>query len=146
MGRTIKTSFCSRVTFSMRSPVAMSNGCAPVWASYSAITLFTSSMSAVAGSYSRSVLSPSDENARILAFMVGLLRDVNFRFPEGEQPGGFGSLRVILHRFSDLSRQLFRTHDSARPNPRSHRSSPTVDNFIVRFRDGMREENTFGNA
>jgi len=45
--------------------VAMSNGCAPVCASYSAITLFTSSMSAVAGSYSRSVLSPLDENVRI---------------------------------------------------------------------------------
>src|SRR5712692_4817038 len=39
----------------------MSNGCAPVLASYSAITLFTSSMSAVAGSYSRSVVSPCDE-------------------------------------------------------------------------------------
>src|SRR6266436_3780246 len=70
MGCTIKTSFCSRVTFSRRSPVAMSNGCAPVLASYSAITLFTSSMSAVAGSYSRSVVSPRDENVRILAFML----------------------------------------------------------------------------
>src|SRR5215471_9025904 len=55
----------------------MSNGCAPVLASYSAITLFTSSMSAVAGSYSRSVVSPCDENVRILAFMFGLLRDVH---------------------------------------------------------------------
>src|SRR6267154_4070209 len=71
----------------MRSPVAISNGCAPVWASYSAIISFTSSMSAVAGSYSRSVLSPSDENVRILAFMVGLLRDVNFRFPEENSQG-----------------------------------------------------------
>src|SRR5438445_9360437 len=77
MGCTIKTSFCSRVTFSRRSPVAMSNGCAPVLASYSAITLFTSSMSAVAGSYSRSVVSPRDENVRIFAFMFGLLRDVH---------------------------------------------------------------------
>src|SRR5260370_794885 len=77
MGCTIKTSFCSRVTFSRRSPVAMSNGCAPVLASYSAITLFTSSMSAVAGSYSRSVVSPWDENVSILAFMFGLLRDVH---------------------------------------------------------------------
>src|SRR5579872_40563 len=57
----------------MRSPVAMSNGCAPVLASYSAITSLTSSMLAVAGSYSRSVVSPRDENVRILAFMVGLL-------------------------------------------------------------------------
>src|SRR5713101_5965082 len=73
MGWTIKTSFCLRVTFSMRSPVAMSNGCAPVLASYSAITLFTSSISAVAGSYSRSVVSPWDENVRIFAFMFGLL-------------------------------------------------------------------------
>src|SRR6266849_6286536 len=73
MGCTIMTSFCLRVTLSMRSPVAMSNGCAPVLASYSAITSFTSSMLAVAGSYSRSVVSPRDENVRILAFMVGLL-------------------------------------------------------------------------
>src|SRR5258707_8966316 len=58
----------------MRSPVAISNGCAPVLASYSAITLFTSSMSAVAGSYSRSVVSPWDENVRILAVMFDLLR------------------------------------------------------------------------
>src|SRR6266851_2650500 len=57
----------------MRSPVAMSNGCAPVLASYSAITLFTSSISAVAGSYSRNVVSPWDENVRILAFMFGFL-------------------------------------------------------------------------
>src|SRR5258708_12270957 len=108
----------------MRSPVAMSNGCAPVWASYPAITSFTSSMSAVAGSYSRSVLSPSDENVRILAFMVDLLRDVNFRFPEGEKSGGFGSLRVILHRFSELSTHLFRTHDSESPAPRSEDHTP----------------------
>src|SRR5258705_9664613 len=133
MGCTIKTSFCLRVPLSMRSPVAMSNGCAPVWASYPAITSFTSSMSAVAGSYSRSVLSPSDENVRILAFMVDLLRDVNFRFPEGEKSGGFGSLRVILHRFSELSRQRFRTPDSERPGPRSHIPSPTVDNITLRF-------------
>src|SRR6267142_1989910 len=49
----------------MRSPVAKSNGCAPVLASYLAITLFTSSMSAVAGSYSRSVVSPREENVTI---------------------------------------------------------------------------------
>src|SRR5713226_414536 len=93
MGCTSKTSFCSRVTFSMRSPVAMSNGCAPVCASYSAIILFTSSMSTVAGSYSRSVLSPSDENVRILALMFGLLRDVSFRFPVEKQSEVLGSLR-----------------------------------------------------
>src|SRR5215813_14496086 len=77
MGCTIKTSFCSLVALLMRSPVAISNGWAPVLASYSAITRFTSSMSAVAGSYSRSVVSPWDENVRILAFMFGLLRDVH---------------------------------------------------------------------
>src|SRR6266705_3233130 len=66
----------------------MSNGCAPVLASYSAITLFTSSMSAVAGSYSRSVVSPWDENVRILDFMFGLLWDVPFRFPVGKQSAG----------------------------------------------------------
>src|SRR5215472_14905850 len=59
----------------MRSPVAMSKGWAPVLASYSAITRFTSSMSAVAGSYSRRVESPWDENVTILAFISGLLRD-----------------------------------------------------------------------
>src|SRR5215469_7908936 len=59
----------------MRSPVVISNGCPPVLASYSAITRFTSSMSAVAGSYSRIVVSPCDENVKILAFMLGLLRD-----------------------------------------------------------------------
>src|SRR5712664_2386735 len=82
-------SFCSRVTFSRRSPVAISNGCAPVLASYSAITLFTSSMSAVVGSYSRSVVSPWDENVRILDFMFGLLWDVPFRFPVGKQSAGW---------------------------------------------------------
>src|SRR5713226_6516425 len=74
----------------MRSPVAMSNGCAPVLASYSAITLFTSSMSAVAGSYSRSVVSPWDENVRILAFMFGLLRDVHVWSTVGAELEGFG--------------------------------------------------------
>src|SRR6267143_4494753 len=87
----------------MRSPVAISNGCAPVLASYSAITLFTSSMSAVAGSYSRSVLSPWDENVTILAFMFGLLRDVHLRSSVEQQSAGFGSLTLILHRFSELS-------------------------------------------
>src|SRR4030088_876106 len=87
----------------MRSPVAMSNGCAPVLASYSAITLFTSSMSAVAGSYSRSVVSPWDENATILAFMFGLLRDVHLRSSVEQQSAEFRSLPFILHRFSELS-------------------------------------------
>src|SRR5713101_3592466 len=68
----------------------MSNGCAPVLASYSAITLFTSSMSAVAGSYSRSVLSPRDENVSILAFMFGLLRDVHGLSAVGAEPAGLG--------------------------------------------------------
>src|SRR6266851_3373182 len=94
MGCTIKTSFCSRVTFSRRSPVAMSNGCAPVLASYSAITLFTSSMSAVAGSYSRSAVSPWDEKVRILAFMLGLLRDVHLRSFVEQQSAG-GALQLI---------------------------------------------------
>src|SRR5258707_2712089 len=74
----------------MRSPVAMSNGCAPVLASYSAITLFTSSMSAVAGSYSRSVVSPWDENVRILAVMLDLLRDVHLRSSVELRSAGFG--------------------------------------------------------
>src|SRR5258708_14569192 len=73
----------------MRSPVAISNGCAPVLASYSAITLFTSSMSAVSGSYSRSVVSPWDGKVRILAFMLGLLRGVDSRsFVEQQSAGG----------------------------------------------------------
>lgn len=37
--------------------------------------LFTSSMSAVAGSYSRSVVSPRDENVTILAFICSPLWD-----------------------------------------------------------------------
>src|SRR6266404_3913483 len=78
----------------MRSPVAMSNGCAPVLASYSAITLFTSSMSAVAGSYSRSVVSPWDENVRILAVMFDLLRGRPFAvFCGTAVNGGLGPLR-----------------------------------------------------
>src|SRR5437870_2653620 len=87
----------------MRSPVAMSNGCAPVLASYSAIILLTSSMSAVAGSYSRSLVSLWDENVTILAFMFGLLRDVRLRSSVEQQSAGFGSLPLILHRFSELS-------------------------------------------
>src|SRR5258708_19726537 len=87
----------------MRSPVAMSNGCAPVLASYSAITLFTSSMSAVAGSYSRSVVSPWDEKVRILAVMFGLLRDFHLRSSVEQQSAEFGSLPLIFHRFSHLS-------------------------------------------
>src|ERR1700730_19476946 len=103
MGGTIKTSFCSLVTFSMRSPVAMSNGCAPVLASYSAITLFTSSMSAVAGSYSRSVVSPRDENVTTLALMFGLLRDVHLRSSVEQRSAWFGHLPLILHSFSAFS-------------------------------------------
>src|SRR6266852_5794846 len=114
MGCTIKTSFCSRVIFSMRSPVAMSNGCAPVLASYSAITLFTSSMSAVAGSYSRSVVSPRDENVRILAFMFGLLWDVHVWSTVGVESERLGSLCVILHRFPELSRRHSRGADEDR--------------------------------
>src|SRR5258706_12623736 len=107
MGWTIKPSRSSFVIFLMPSPVAMSNGCAPVLASYSAITLFTSSMSAVAGSYSRSVLSPWDENVRILAVMFGLLRDVHLRSSVEQQSTGFGSPPLILHRFSGLSIGMF---------------------------------------
>src|SRR5258708_30611312 len=81
----------------------MSNGCAPVLASYSAINLFTSSMSAVAGSYSRSVVSPSDENVSILAFMFGLLRDVHILSTVGAESGRCWSLHVLLHRSSELS-------------------------------------------
>src|SRR6266404_57672 len=73
----------------MRSPVAISNGCAPVLASYSAITLFTSSMSAVAGSYSRSVVSPREENVTTLAFMFGLLRRVFLLASCGRVAGEF---------------------------------------------------------
>src|SRR5215471_2244260 len=71
----------------MRSPVATSNGCAPVFASYSAMTRFTSSMSAVAGSYSRIVVSPWDENVRTFAFISGLLWD--YLASVGEKPAGF---------------------------------------------------------
>src|SRR2546426_8245755 len=38
----------------------------------------------------------------------------------------FWSLKVILHRFSELSRRLFRANDSEEPGPRSHLPSPTV--------------------
>src|ERR1700730_7953468 len=103
MGWTIKTSLCLLVTFSMRSPVAMSNGCAPVLASYLAMTLFTSSMSAVAGSYSRNVVSPWDEKVRILAVMFGLPQDVHLRSSVEQQSAEFGPLPLILHRFSELS-------------------------------------------
>src|SRR5258706_663171 len=96
----------------MRSPVAISNGCAPVLASYSAITLFTSSMSAVAGSYLRSVVSPWDENVRILAVMFDLLRDVHLRSSVEQQSTGFGSPPLILHRFSGLS-----IHNGRRSRP-----------------------------
>src|SRR5436190_23986081 len=115
MGWTIKTSFCARVTLSMRSPVATSKGCAPVLGSYSAITRFTSSMSAVAGSYSRMVLSPCDENVRILAFMFGLLWDSRLASC-GVGAGGLG-LKLIMHRCIKMSRRLLpgtgdQIHDS----------------------------------
>src|SRR5216684_1836591 len=132
MGWTIMTSFRSRVTFSRRSPVAMSNGCAPVLPSYSAINLLTSSMSAVAGSYSRSVVSPWDENVRILDFMLGLLRDVPFRFPVGKQSA------VLVPKghtapFLGVVKTAPRANDSEEPGPRSHPPSPTVNNITVRF-------------
>src|SRR5258708_25974367 len=108
----------------MRPPLAMSNGCAPVLASYSAITLFTSSMSAVAGSYSRSVVSPWDEKVRILAFMFGLLRDVHLRSSVEQQSAGFGSLPLILHRFSELSiHNGHSTPYSQKPNGREKSES-----------------------
>src|SRR5215467_7683345 len=105
MGWTIRTSFCARVTFSMRSPVATSNGCAPVFASYSAMTRFTSSMSAVAGSYSRIVVSPWDENVRTLAFISGLLRD--FIWLPWERSWRGWSLNAIMHRCGKMSRRHF---------------------------------------
>src|SRR5258708_32922230 len=83
----------------MRSPVAMSNGCAPVLASYSAITSFTSSMSAVAGSYSRSVVSPRNENVRILAFMFDLLRDVHVLSTVGVESEGLGPFMLYCTVF-----------------------------------------------
>src|SRR6266852_1745921 len=82
----------------------MSNGCAPVLASYSTITLFTSSMSAVAGSYSTSVVSPCDENVRILAFMFGLLRDVHVWSTVGVESEGLSpciSYRIVSGRCQD---------------------------------------------
>src|SRR5713101_1578876 len=83
----------------MRSPVAISNGWAPVLASYSAITLFTSSMSEVAGSYSRRVVSPWDEKVRILAFMLGLLRDVDLRSSVEQQSAGGGPFNSCMAPF-----------------------------------------------
>src|SRR6266849_9959558 len=105
----------------MRSPVAISNGWAPVLASYSAITLFTSSMSAVAGSYSRRVVSPWDEKVRILAFMLGLLRDVDLRSSVEQQSAGGGPfnsymapfLRVVKETTGDRRPQ--ETGDHRRP-------------------------------
>src|ERR1700756_4174132 len=91
----------------MRSPVAISKGCAPVFASYSAMTRFTSSMSAVAGSYSRMVVSPWDENVSILAFILGLLRDIHFGFPVGGSRWVGRSLNAIMHRFPKMSRLHF---------------------------------------
>src|SRR6266498_841602 len=91
----------------MRSPVAISNGWAPVLASYSAITLFTSSMSAVAGSYSRSVVSPWDEKVRILAFMLGLLRDVDLRSSVEQQSAGCGPSNSYMYMAPFLGRYLF---------------------------------------
>src|SRR5258706_10265871 len=77
----------------MRPPLAMSNGCAPVLASYSAITLFTSSMLAVAGSYSRSVVSPWDEKVRILAFMFGSCGTSIYGLLWNSSQRGLGPLR-----------------------------------------------------
>src|SRR5258708_40244593 len=102
----------------MRSPVAMSNVCAPVFPSYSAITLFTSSMSAVVGSYSRNVVSPGGENVTILAFMFGLLWDIHFWFP-GKKSAGVGSLQGIFHRFSELSKPVSRANGFGGLGPRS---------------------------
>src|SRR6266487_3137531 len=90
----------------MRSPVVISNGWAPVLASYSAITLFTSSMSAVAGSYSRSVVSPWDEKVRILAFMLGLLRDVDLRSSVEQQSAGCGPSNSYMAPFSERTTLL----------------------------------------
>src|SRR5215472_9684715 len=87
----------------MRSPVATSNGCAPVLASYSAITRFTSSMSAVAGSYSSSVVSPWDENVRILAFML-VSCGTSIAVFCGTAVSGARTPGLILHLFSNLSR------------------------------------------
>src|SRR5215831_21130221 len=89
----------------MRSPVATSNGCAPVFASYSAMTRFTSFMSAVAGSYSRIVVSPWDENVRTLAFISGLLRD--FIWLPWERSWRGWSLNAIMHRCGKMSRRHF---------------------------------------
>src|SRR5258708_36302254 len=113
----------------MRSPVVISNGCAPVLASYSAITLFTSSMSAVAGSYSRSVVSPWDENVRILAVMFGLLRDVRLRVFCGTAVSGFGSLLPILHRFSELS-----IHDGHSPVLSKTKRTWKITKLVERLR------------
>src|SRR5262250_2216000 len=93
----------------MRSPVAMSNGWAPVLASYSAITLFTSSMSAVAGSYSRIVVSPWDENVKILAFIIDLPRMT--RGFLREKAAENESLKLIMRRCAALSRYDFPGHD-----------------------------------
>src|SRR6266567_5040253 len=111
----------------MRSPVAISNGWAPVLASYSAITLFTSSMSAVAGSYSRIVVSPWDEKVRILAFMLDLLRDRRFAIFCGTTVSGVWFFQHIWHRFSlDIFRKLS-GHDPLFPrilSPESHSKFP----------------------
>src|SRR6266481_2490658 len=103
----------------MRSPVAMSNGCAPVLSSYSAINLFTSSMSAVAGSYSRSVVSPRNENVRILAFMFDLLRDVHVWSTVGVESEGLGpyiSYCTVFRRCQDcFSARMIRKGQARAP-------------------------------
>jgi hypothetical protein len=62
-------------------------------------------MSAVAGSYSRRVVSPTDENVRILAFMFGLL----WTFVRGflrEATARFGSCGHIAPFFALVKNAL----------------------------------------
>src|SRR6266436_4626761 len=65
-------------------------------------------MSAVAGSYSRSVVSPWDEKVRILAFMLGLLRDSRFAIFCGTTVSGVWSFQLIYGTGSspDIFRKL----------------------------------------
>src|SRR5215831_11749121 len=91
----------------MRSPVAMSNGCAPVLVSYSVMTRFTSSMSAVAGSYSRRVVSPRDENVRILAFMFGLLWTFLCGFLREAYQEGWGPVECDIAPFFTVVKKAF---------------------------------------
>src|SRR6267378_3650242 len=98
----------------MRSPVAMSKGCAPVLASYSEISLFTSSMSAVAGSYSRSVVSPREENVIILAFMFGLLWSfASFWLPAEKQLGNLDLCSSSCAVFQTCQERICRANEDA---------------------------------